>query len=566
MLLQKLVDLSERMEELAPPMYTRTPVKWLIPINENGKLLGGLIQTTGEKPRGKQILVPHVQRTAGVKAKLLADNAEYVLGIPRDPAKSERVARCHAAFVEEVERCAEATEEPAVQAVRHFLSTFDLETLALPEEFEPGDVMTFRVGTVLPVALPSVRRHWARTQGASDSKSAMEMECLVCGEVKPVEASLPFKFKGIPGGQSSGMALVSANKKAFESYGLERAHISPICRECGEAFTKAAEQLTRRDGSHLRVGSALYLFWTREDRPVMFGQRLSDPKPEDVKALLTAARRGRPEALDIDTEPFYAVSLTASGGRVVVRDWITTTVAEAERNQARFFRLQRITDPEHPEPRPLKLVALAGATVRDLKDLHERVQGALVRMALVAGPLPDNLLYEAVRRNRAEQRVTRPRAALIKMVLLSQRPPEEEEDMVDLDKGNHEPAYLCGRLLAVLEEVQKAAIPGAKATLVDRFFGSASAAPASVFGTLLRNAQPHLAKLRKEKRKVYEALERRLEEVMLHLPPDLPRTLDLRQQGMFSLGYYHQRARTRAAIVAAVEAKKAGASSEATNH
>ena len=97
--------------------------------------------------------------------------------------------------------------------------------------------------------------------------------------------------------------------------------------------------------------------------------------------------------------------------------------------------------------------------------------------------------------------------------------------------------------------MQRAAIPGANTTITDRFFGAASTAPASVFGRLLRGAQAHLSKLRKERRGTYEALERKLEEVQAGLNA-FPKILSLEQQGFFSLGYYHQRASDRAGAIA----------------
>ena len=72
--------------------------------------------------------------------------------------------------------------------------------------------------------------------------------------------------------------------------------------------------------------------------------------------------------------------------------------------------------------------------------------------------------------------------------------------MSELDLSNHEPAYLCGRLLAVLDAIQSRALNNPNTTIVDRFYGSASSAPASVFGTLLHGAQAHLSKLRKDER------------------------------------------------------------------
>jgi len=180
---------------------------------------------------------------------------------------------------------------------------------------------------------------------------------------------------------------------------------------------------------------------------------------------------------------------------------------------------------------------------------------SLLRCALGGGSLPHGLLFQAVKRNRAEQGITRPRAALIKAVLASQiQNPKEVEAMEQMDSSNRHPAYLCGRLLAELDEAQRQAIPGVKATIVDRYFGAASSAPASVFGTLLHGVQPHLSKLRKEKEGAFYAIESRIMDIVKDLP-DFPKFLTLKEQALFSLGYYHQKVANRAAAIARKEAK-----------
>jgi CRISPR-associated protein Csd1 len=127
--------------------------------------------------------------------------------------------------------------------------------------------------------------------------------------------------------------------------------------------------------------------------------------------------------------------------------------------------------------------------------------------------------------------------------------------MERLDSTNREPAYLCGRLLAELEAIQRSAIPGAKATIIDRYFGTASSAPATVFGHLLSKSQAHLSKLRKEKEGAYYGLQSKLEEIMKNLST-FPATLSLKEQAIFSLGYYHQRAEDRAAAVSRKQANE----------
>lgn len=546
MLLQKLCEYSRRLDDLAPIGYNPTPIRWLIKLDGAGNFLGFLTTSSGKKnDRGKVFLAPAVMKSVNIKASLLVGNGEYVLGKPRDSAKIKRVQDCHRAFVKEVQDCAAGTQNFQVQAVLKFLQSPGLQGLELPEDFDPAMNLSFQVEGILPVDLPEIRSYWARRQGEGHSPKPQTAsgQCLICGTACVPTDRHPVKLKGIPGGQPSGMAMVSANARAFESYGLQASHIAPVCRDCAERYAKAANTLREKEDSRLVVGSLLYLFWTRQDTGFNIAALFFQPQPEQVKELIRSAPRGRLYSA-IDTEAFYATALSASGGRVVVRDWLETTVGEVKDHLARWFQLQRMVDWDGSEGQPYGLFTLTrsltpqkGDMQRDLPPNAPRV---LLKVALQGGPLPTWLMFQAIRRNRAEQALTRPRAALIKMVLLSQQKDFQEDAMVRLDEENLQPAYLCGRLLAVLEQVQFVAV-SPKATLIDRFYGTASTAPASVFSRLLKGAQAHLGKLRKEKPGAYVALQDRLEGIMGNLS-GFPKVLTLEEQGWFSLGYYHQRA------------------------
>ena len=167
-----------------------------------------------------------------------------------------------------------------------------------------------------------------------------------------------------------------------------------------------------------------------------------------------------------------------------------TTVGNARQHLAVWFERQRITSWSEESPRYYGLRALALATVREARDLPVTTPRTLVRAAFAGGPVPRDILSRAARRNRAEQGVNRPRAALIKLALLSQSNDHQEDYMVQLDSGNTDQAYLCGRLLAVLERAQRAAIRNLNTTIVDRFYGTASTAPQSVFSRLIRGSRP----------------------------------------------------------------------------
>jgi CRISPR-associated protein Csd1 len=127
---------------------------------------------------------------------------------------------------------------------------------------------------------------------------------------------------------------------------------------------------------------------------------------------------------------------------------------------------------------------------------------------------------------------------------------KEAHRMEQLCEKEDRPSYLCGHLLAILEEIQLChALPKKlNATLVDRFYGTASAAPQSVFGNLLSMAtKGHMPKLRKNWFKKYNELEELLENVnaMIMEASGFPQTLNMRGQAEFALGFYAQRARFR---------------------
>lgn len=539
MLLQKLAEYSARIKR-PPANYIEKPIVWIIDIDSNGNLLG--ITPTGDpKDRTslKTFLCPHIMRAAAVKPKLLSDNGEYVLGVGREGGNPEKVKTRHEAFVKIVRGCAEATGNPDVKAVLQFLDKLDPDSLSLDETFHPSHELTFRVDDRLPIDHNDVREYWAST--FMDEK-AKKMQCIVCGRMRIPEKRFQQKIKRIPQGQQAGNALISANVPAFESHGLKASLIAPTCADCVEKFSLALNDLLRRQDTHISVGPVAYVFWTKEDVDFSAAELLSDPDPQKVKALIQAAFKGSDHTAEEDLTPFYAAALTASGSRIAVRDWIDTTVGSAKQSMALYFQLQAITNWDGAEGSPLKLSSLSGATVRDFKDLPARVPRSLIKLALAGGPLPDDILFQAINRNRAEQRVTRPRAALIKLALLSHKAfGFKENQMVELESSNKEPAYLCGRLLAVLESIQRLAQGGIKATIIDRYFGTASSAPATVFGTLMRGAQAHLSKLRKEKTGLYITMEKELEEITAGLT-HFPAKLSLKDQALFSLGYYHQRA------------------------
>ena len=111
---------------------------------------------------------------------------------------------------------------------------------------------------------------------------------------------------------------------------------------------------------------------------------------------------------------------------------------------------------------------------------------------------------------------------------------------MSLNEQSANPAYLLGRLFAVLEKAQQEAIGDVNASIKDRYFSSACASPASVFPVLLRLSQHYISKA-----EYGYVNDRRIQDILNLLDVEqnpIPARLTLDQQGVFVLGYYHQRA------------------------
>ena len=563
-MLSKLKEYADRHEQL-PPLYEMTPVAHIIVIDHRGRPISRqpvltVDESTTRGKRGLDLAAPVIQRTTGVRPLLLADQGEYTFGIPRNPGRKERATQSHQAYLELLERCWDATREPSVAAVRMFYREGGTSRLDLGGDWDHGLKATFEVvmpdgSRQRPIGLPAVQRFWARHNTPRwDTRD----QCLVCGQQGPVLERLQAKVKGLWGGQSSGTSMTSANSEAFESYGLRASGNAPTCQRCGEAFTRAVNALMYAENTHLRVNNTTFLFWT-DSMEFQLDELLQNPQEEAVNGLRQTAPSRPHEAL-------YALAMTGSGGRAVVNDWIETTVGDAHSALTKWFRRQRIADPRDEDPtgehpRPLSLFHLATSIARVSRDTPEATGQRLFRAALTGTAVPLETLFQAVRRNRTETAIVRNRAALIKLALLSQDEeagdePPREDYMVQLETEHPSAAYQCGRLLALIEQVHRAATRSRRVGSVTRFYGPASAAPATAFGILLKTAQSHLTTLRRTNPGAHARLQRDIEAVCDRIQ-EWPQTMTMPQQAVFSLGYYHQKAHGRAEAIAWRNARNA---------
>ena len=228
-----------------------------------------------------------------------------------------------------------------------------------------------------------------------------------------------------------------------------------------------------------------------------------------------------------------------------------------------WLEAQSIVSPEGESSRKGKKYPLfsvyeqAAALYRESKEVKKADIPALVRVALHGDPLPRRMLAAVVRRCCLEGRVTHAHAALLK---LAQTHHDKENSTLmatteHMDRFNNKPAYVCGRLLSVLESIQYAALGSVNSNVIDRYLSAAAAEPHRILGGILlaKAKNAHLAKLRRQKPGLHWLLNDQMEALLDHLGPKneagvsaMKDRQTLEEQADFLLGYYHQHAHGRA--------------------
>lgn len=584
MILQALKDYYDRKAAdpesgIAPLGWERKPIPFLVVIDEKGDFikLEDTRRQDGKKKIAKTFIVPSLGEAKGngVKANLFWENAEYFFGINlKQDGKKDRSEEQHQKFKDEIYKLnVDGSTIPCFTAIMRFFRTLNTSRIISDPLWqdvikEKGANFLFSVVGVGPVTdRPEIRRLVEAVRDRSSSESARTL-CLVTGEQDVIAKLEPT----IGGFAATGAHLVSVNNKvtgggnggatpAFASFNKEQGENSPIGKRASLAYTTALNTLLARDSRQkMHIGDATVVFWA--DRDTTFVNEMvsifDDADRKDnpdaltgaVAQLLTSVRTG---SYHEDHEPtrFFVLGLAPNSTRLSVRLWHEGTVEEMAGRFASWFEdLMIVHGSGCRDHLSMYSLLCSIAPSGKSENVPPNLAGNVMRAILDGLPLPETLLQAALRRNKAEKGdVSYPRAKLIRACLnrkFRNSKSQEKEITIMLDKENENIGYRLGRLFAVLEKIQEAANPGINATIRDKYYASASAAPATVFGTLMRLASNHLSKLGKEMPGWKVSLEKLLGEITYRSQNEVgiarfPAHLKLDDQGQFAIGYYHQR-------------------------
>ncbi len=558
------------------PGFKTREVRWCLQVTETGELLN--VVPLGDGRAGVQLeRCPDMHAmNSGGKAHFLVETAQTVaLVFKADETKEKRASgeSRHNYFMAMLE---EATRAISSIAPLHKLladpeAKERLRVELVEKRVKSADWITWQIGASDPSKSEDVREWWrtwrrndlASELGAGEKDEAPRMVCLLTGEHTQPLLTQP-KISGLSGvgGLAMGDVLVGFDKAAFQSFGLEKSSNAAMAAEAAQQYIDALNHLIKQQQEAVRKSpsrrtNALMVYWFKEHLPpqddpfaLLYGMESDEQQTASAllqaRKLLHAIRTG--ERAQLGDNHYYAITISGASGRVMVRDWMEGQFAQLVANIESWFSDLSIAQREGgglaPDP---KFLAVAGALVRDLKDLPPSMTSTLWRVAIARLPIPQPVMAQALDRFRSalvqDQVFNHARMGLIKAYFVRKSSGGDQHMKPYLSLDHPDPAYHCGRLLAVLARLQHAALGDVGAGVVQRFYPAASTAPGLTLGRLVGNARNHLGKLDGGLSFWYE---QQIADVMGKLGDSIPRTLNLEEQGLFALGYYQQLGAVRA--------------------
>ncbi|MDR0928274.1 MAG: type I-C CRISPR-associated protein Cas8c/Csd1 [Oscillospiraceae bacterium] len=574
MILQSLAGYYDRLaeqdqkhrENLTPVLgFSNENVGGCIVLQEDGSVFGfrpftttvPVAQTKGKKPKEKilkfrLLLVPlPPKRTSGVAPCFLCDNADYLFG--QGKKGNEKLSSARTLHHQVLDGLADA----GARAVLAFFDKPHPELAALDAPPDGKLVFALKAQPTHVHDAPAVQNAWSAHCERAQTQDAHIGQCLITGEEAPIAALHP----GIPGFGQDKPSIVGFNQPAFRSYGKEQGLNAPVSEKAAFRYTTALSALMRDRSHKFRLGADTVVFWAVSEKPneeeVMAGF-FSEEEPEgsgkttleaddqaartigDDLATIYKGKSPRGDTLD-KTAEFCLLSLTNNKTRMVIRFFLRQSFGEILNHYAAHLEDIRLASADgNDRVISPKQILRASAVNHDFKNIPPNLESALMRAIFTGGRYPEALYNAMLNRVRAGERMDRVRVGMIKAILNRNW---KGEMGLSLSKEDKNIGYLLGRVMAVMEAAQKALMPRANATVLDRYLNSAMSSPGSVYNIIIANFNKHIASLKKKDNKRGFAIkyEEWLREIMDGISSEgFPKVLTQDEQGRFIIGYYHQ--------------------------
>ena len=491
---------------------------------------------------------------------------------------SERSRDCFEAFKSLHHKLLDTADDVCIKSFLKFIDSWNpAQSLEYPkireykDDIFNGGFFVVECGGTYLHQNDTVRRAWENhfSTGDEDQKIIVAL-CLDCGQTRPV-ARLHQKIKGVYGAQSAGASLISFNDRAFESYGKEDSYNAPVSELSMFKYTTVLNHLLERESTNkLRIGDTTTVFWAEtqnktcenlanfffdpreitedtNEKPAGTSRVVDKKTLQLVGDILEKVKTGQPlKESDIGTDPektnFFILGLSPNNARLAVRYWYQDNFGNFVNHISRHYLDMEIIRDDYG-PHYISAYRLLKETVphSSTDTASSPLLGGLVMRSIIGNTQYPVQMYTAIlSRVKVERSMNYVRAGFIKAYLLRlarSGVTKLKEDLitVSLNEESLNVPYRLGRLFAVLEKAQSDTNKEMKSTINSKYFSSASTTPAVVFPVLLKLAQHHIAKSDWGFKS-----NQSIEEIVSGID-EFPAFLNLEEQGMFMLGYYHQR-------------------------
>ena len=575
-MLKELYNYAVESKLVLPAGFVLKPVKAYIRLLEDGSFLD--IQLTD----GESVRCPDIGSLANGtdKCNALAEKRSVVL--PEEPTVKSKYFRQLLAEGGEQEpmlkSCLAALEDPEIVE--------QIEAKLNQLKIKSADRISFCVdgNSILESSL--VQTWWIQFRKQFQPKGVQSL-CLITGRpTVPMATVPPISGLGVVGGHARGDALICFDKSAFCSYGLKQAANAPVSEEA-YAGVKAALDKLLTDAPVL--AGMKFVHWY--DRPIPQKEDVIDgflsegmlededeEENEDGKeaeqteeAVKVDRYQAQRQATDLVTSlengtraaelanEYFIVLLSGVNGRVMIRHYERGSYQMLQKALSAWNEDLRLENdsgtgtirPVRFKARLVRLLSWQKSDRNVFKRMDKELSGltpAVIQAILLNAELPDEVASRALAYVRSrmmgndgeEKKLSSPdRLACqwLKVWLLRRERKRKQEETLTM--GYHEthpnPAYHCGGLVAVYGAIQRTAMPDVNASVIDRYYASASQTPALILGQLQRLSTYHLGKITfYSLRELYEGL---LNEVSDAIGDTIPSTLSLEDQAYFALGY-----------------------------
>ena len=587
-------DIQSARGEAASDIMSEQPVHWMVMLTPDGRvadIIDKRIEESVPQKNGKvkivkkPIVVPLPKRTqkTGIDANIIEHRPLYIFGLNYDAKigltpddKTGKARKSHEAFIKKNLEFFDGIDSEIARAYVNFIKNWVPENETENEQLKKlgkeyqGSYYIFALDGSPECKLHKDKAVLAKYEElmAKDAAETAEsddgiMMCPIEGE-RLRAARIHDKIKGIKGGNSVGAVLVNFNSSAFESYGKSQSMNSGISEKAMKKYTSSLNKLLADPMHHIYSDDMTVVFFAmkHDDKAEcdLFNDYLNssnavteDSTKADVKAvsenIYHKGQTGNAQALDKDVDngvDFFVAGFTPNSSRICQKFMVRNKFGKIIDNVKQHQQDMAICGSNGEIP--LWKINNELVSPNSANAISPALQSDMFQAILNGTNYPYTLLETVVRRVSTDSdtedngfiKINAVRAGLIKAFInrKARINGDKEEITMTLNPENTNPAYLCGRLFAVLEKIQlEAADVKLNRTIKDAYFSSASSRPALIMPRLIDLSNYHLRKL-KEGRAIY--FSKLINEIMGKIKDSLPTNLSIMEKGEFQLGYFQQ--------------------------